>query len=79
MWRMLGYGISGICHFLLFLNICADSGTVTTSQGNIVSDPPKVCVLYTPPNELDVRKIQDASISNFYVMEWNFMCNFKIV
>jgi len=79
MWQMLGLGISGIRHLLLFLNIRADRGTVATSQGDIVSDRPQVCVLYTPQNELDVCKTQDASISNFYLMEWNFMCNVDVL
>jgi len=65
MWQKSGHDLSGICHLLLLLNMCADSGTVATSQGDIVSDPPEVCALHTPQNELDVHKTQDASIGNF--------------
>ena len=79
MWRMSGRSLSGICHLILFLNICADSETVATSQGDIGCDPPEVCALHNPQNELDVRKTQDALISNFYMMEWNFRCNVDVL
>lgn len=45
---MLGYGLSGMCLSLLFLNICADSGTVARTQGDSVSDPLEVSALCTP-------------------------------